>query len=164
MSDTRQYPPQPSSRNSLGEEIKNSHPEPGPLMASIVHVNMGHCPYYHITFRKAPRPHTRRVLLINTSNYKTGVVPVLLRLCWLDGNSIIYGRQSSLPLAIALTPAHPGIFFFFLFIYFSPYPTISTTTSRKMATTIIYILVLWNLRNLIRPREQPNRPPDEIAG
>lgn len=41
-------------------------------MASIVHVNMGHCLYYHITFRKAPRPHTRRVLLINTSNYKTG--------------------------------------------------------------------------------------------
>ena len=71
MSDTRQYPPQPSGRNSLAEEIKNSHPEPGPLMASIVHVNMGHCPYYHITFRKAPRPYTPAlVLLINTSNYK----------------------------------------------------------------------------------------------
>lgn len=51
--------PQPSGRNSLGEEIKNSHPEPGPLMAGIVHVNMGHCPYYHITFRRAPRPYTR---------------------------------------------------------------------------------------------------------
>jgi len=53
--------PYPSGRNSLAEEIKNSHPTLGPLMAGIVHVNMGHCPYYHITLRIAP---AARILLV----------------------------------------------------------------------------------------------------
>lgn len=126
MSDTRQYPPQPSGRNSLAEEIKNSHPEPGPLMASIVHVNMGHCPYYHITFRKAPRPYTQPGIAYKYQQLQNpGVVrfaSVLLRLSRLDGNSIIYGRQSGLPLAIALTLRFIGVFFIFRRIHARPRP------------------------------------------
>lgn len=101
-------------RNSLGEEIKNSHPAPGPLMAGIVHVNMGHCLYYHITLRKALGARRERarartpVLLINTGNYKTGVWaprgpartfpevprPLLVPPSTRNGNTIMYSAHS----------------------------------------------------------------------
>lgn len=60
-----------------------------------------------ITILRLGEPHgpiLARVLLINTSNYKTGGVvsfvplPSLSVSPPLDGNSIIYGRQSTFPL------------------------------------------------------------------
>lgn len=113
--------PQPSGRNSLGEEIKNSHPEPGPLMAGIVHVNMGHCPYYHITFRRAPRPYTRPGIAYKYQQLQNrGVVsfvplPSLSVSPPLDGNSIIYGRQSTFPLCNRINATvYRNIFYFSL--------------------------------------------------
>lgn len=113
--------PQPSGRNSLGEEIKNSHPEPGPLMAGIVHVNMGHCPYYHITFRRAPRPYTRPGIAYKYQQLQNrGVVsfvplPSLSVSPPLDGNSIIYGRQSTFPLCNRINATvYRDIFYFSL--------------------------------------------------
>lgn len=108
--------PQPSDRNSLAEEIKNSHPAPGPLMAGIVHVNMGHCPYYHITLRKAPAARIRRALLINTSNYKTGwflvCAPLTLSTYRMETRLYIARARGS-PLAISLTHASLSERYFF---------------------------------------------------
>lgn len=115
-------------------------------MAGIVHVNMGHCAYYHITLRKAPtkRVFSRRVLLINTGNYKTGwaspppswtdpplashaslSLPLALSLDE-NGNSIIYSTRSGFPLAISLT----GVSLFERsFFYFLPCPRQSLSFS-----------------------------------
>lgn len=95
--------PQPSGRNSLAEEIKNSHPAPGPLMADIVHVNMGHCPYYHITFRKALATRTcrgggREGIAYKYQQLQNGVdSPPRVLPTIEDGNSIIYSTHSGTP-------------------------------------------------------------------
>lgn len=129
--------PQPSGRNSLGEEIKNSHPEPGPLMAGIVHVNMGHCPYYHITFRRAPRPYTRPGIAYKYQQLQNRgwfvPLPSLSVSPVLDGNSIIYGRQSTFPLCNRINATvYRDIFYFSLSLSLSScFRTTKKSTSRR---------------------------------
>lgn len=74
-----------------------------------------------ITILRLGEPHgpiLARVLLINTSNYKTGVgsfvpLPSLSVSPALDGNSIIYGRQSTFPLCNRINATvYRDIFYF----------------------------------------------------
>lgn len=76
-----------------------------------------------ITILRLGEPHgpiLARVLLINTSNYKTGggsfvPLPSLSVSPVLDGNSIIYGRQSTFPLCNRINATvYRDIFYFSL--------------------------------------------------